>query len=161
MDEPPAVVVPVGADPDLPDEDRADDDFPLPVLHLDDLPTPAGGPPWIDPALLGAADAPVDPAPDLSGTPAGARADLAALDADPDASWETLRDAEDPAVRALTRLWHLTPTDPSPPAWAQRARPHRGFGRHFLGITEKMSPKAEVVAVARTVRCGRSCRWRS
>ncbi len=97
----------VGADPDLVDADSIDDDFPLPTLHLDDLPTPAGGPPWIDTSLLGSADPPVDPAAaDLSGTPEGARADLAALDADPDASWETLRDAEDPAVRALTRLWH-------------------------------------------------------
>ena len=106
-DEPPAVVDPVGADPDLMDADLADpDDFPLPTLHLDDLPTPAGGPPWIDPSLLGADSEPVAAEPDLTGTPEGARADLGALDADPEASWATLRDAEDPAVRALARLWH-------------------------------------------------------
>jgi hypothetical protein len=99
----------VGADPDLPDADWDPDPFPLPDLDLDELPEPAGGPPWIDASLLGAENTePLEPA----GSPEGARDDLAAADADPDASWDALRTTEDPAVRALARLW--APTDPEP-----------------------------------------------
>jgi hypothetical protein len=82
------------------------DPFP-PTLDLDVR--PADGGPWVDPALLGGARhwtadavepvAPTDP-------PAALLPDLAAADGDPDAGWDTLRDSDDPAVRALTRHWN-------------------------------------------------------
>lgn len=78
------------------------DPFP-PALDVDVQPGDGG--PWVDPGLLGDPDqstadpGPVDP-------PAALLPDLAAADGDPDAGWDTLRDSDDPAVRALTRLWN-------------------------------------------------------
>lgn len=69
---------------------------------------PGDGGPWVDPDLLGGPDhwtadglgpaGPADP-------PDALLPDLAAADGDPDAGWDTLRDTDDPAVRALTLHW--------------------------------------------------------
>jgi hypothetical protein len=66
---------------------------------------PADGRSWIDPDLLG------DPTAELAGDPPAdppdaLRADLAALDGDPDAGWDALHESADPAVRALAARWH-------------------------------------------------------
>ena len=62
---------------------------------------------WADPNLLGgAADAADDPSTD---PPEALRADLAAADGDPTADWATLRQSDDPAVRALALRWHPNP----------------------------------------------------
>jgi hypothetical protein len=89
------------------DADVTGDPFP-PALDLDVH--PADGGPWVDPALLGGRDA---VAGDPSGTelvspadpPEALRSDLAAADGNPDADWDTLRDSDDPAVRALANHW--------------------------------------------------------
>ncbi|GIF13509.1 hypothetical protein [Actinoplanes teichomyceticus] len=93
------------ADPPAPG-DTAGDDFP-PPLHVDELPEPVDGFPWIDTATLGDPDTyqpphePVDPA---------ALADHAGIDipdgADP---WTTLAASDDPAVSALARWWTPDP----------------------------------------------------
>ena len=82
------------------DTAAATDPFP-PPLDLD-VRTPDGG--WVDPDLLGRT---VDDGDDGDGTdpPEALRADLAAADGDPDADWATLRESDDPAVRALARYW--------------------------------------------------------
>jgi len=70
-----------------------------PPLDLD-VGRPDG--PWVDPDLVGGAEAdgpPTDP-------PEALRADLAVADGDPDADWPTLLDSDDPAVRALALRWH-------------------------------------------------------
>jgi hypothetical protein len=95
--------VPDGTDPVSWADAAGADPFP-PALDVDVQPDDGG--PWVDPGLLGGPDhwtadpgAPVDP-------PAALLPDLAAADGDPDAGWDTLRDSDDPAVRALTRLWN-------------------------------------------------------
>lgn len=78
------------------------DPFP-PALDVDVQPGDGG--PWVDPDLLGTpehwAAAGPDPEP-----PAALLPDLAAADGDPDAGWDTLRDSDDPAVRALAQHWN-------------------------------------------------------
>lgn len=78
------------------------DPFP-PALDMDV--TPADGGPWTDPELIGGGtdDWSADPVTD---PPAALLPDLAAADGDPDASWESLHDSDDPAVRALAAHWH-------------------------------------------------------
>lgn len=78
------------------------DPFP-PALDMDV--TPADGGPWTDPELIGGGteDRSADPVTD---PPAALLPDLAAADGDPDASWESLHDSDDPAVRALATHWH-------------------------------------------------------
>ncbi|HEY6745693.1 MAG TPA: hypothetical protein VI357_08230 [Mycobacteriales bacterium] len=83
----------------------AADPFP-PALDLDVQPGDAG--PWADPALLGDPDhgtGVAEPAPPAD-PPAALLPDLAAADGDPDAGWDTLRDSDDPAVRALALRWN-------------------------------------------------------
>jgi hypothetical protein len=97
-----------GTDPAGWTADAGADPFP-PALDLDVA--PADGGPWVDPDLLGGPDRwtagatgpdPVDP-------PAALLPDLAAADGDPDAGWDTLRDSDDPAVRALAGHWRPGP----------------------------------------------------
>jgi hypothetical protein len=73
--------------------------FPPPLgLHI----RPADGS-WADPGLLG----PAEDAPDHAADPPDALlADLAAAEGDPAADWRTLRESDDPAVRALALRWH-------------------------------------------------------
>jgi hypothetical protein len=97
-----------GTDPAGWTADTNGDPFP-PALDVDVQPGDGG--PWVDPDLLGGPDhwsadtsgpelvTPVDP-------PAALLPDLAAADGDPDADWDTLRDSDDPATRALTRHWN-------------------------------------------------------
>ncbi|HST65823.1 MAG TPA: hypothetical protein VLM05_11600 [Mycobacteriales bacterium] len=95
-----------GTDPAGWTEAAGTDPFPA-ALDLDVAPGDGG--PWVDPGLLGGPDhwtadtaevaVPVDP-------PAALLPDLAAADGDPDAGWDTLRDSDDPAVRALARHWN-------------------------------------------------------
>ena len=74
------------------------DPFP-PRLDLDVRPADGS---WVDPDLLGlvegAVDRPTDP-------PGVLLADLAVADGDPVADWTTLRESDDPAVRALALRW--------------------------------------------------------
>lgn len=72
--------------------------FPPPLdLHV----RPSDGA-WVDPGLLG----PIEDGPDQAADPPAALlADLAAADGDPAADRTTLRESDDPAVRALTRRW--------------------------------------------------------
>ena len=66
--------------------------------------TPADGGPWTDPELIGGTDdGSADPVTD---PPAALLPDLAAADGDPGATWDSLRDSDDPAVRALATHWH-------------------------------------------------------
>ncbi|HEV2086991.1 MAG TPA: hypothetical protein VGR21_01640 [Cryptosporangiaceae bacterium] len=104
-----------GTEPDLPvaeDTDRP----PLPELDLDRIPEPAGGVPWSDPTILGVGPRAGDPlggTDDPAGTPVGATTDLMlalgeTASGEEATQWATLRDAEDPAVRALARFWAPT-----------------------------------------------------
>lgn len=81
------------------------DPFP-PALDVDVQPGDGG--PWVDPDLLGGPDSwstGADPAPPAD-PPAALLPDLAAADGDPDAGWDTLRDSDDPAIRALALHWN-------------------------------------------------------
>lgn len=107
--QPPPVPDPLfGTDPDAVDladaEGWAGYEFP-PVLDLADLPEPVDGPPWSDPALLGAEQLPQAVrfgAPEPADLAQYAAMDLSAAGDDP---WAALRDAEDPATSALARWW--------------------------------------------------------
>lgn len=101
-----------GTDPDrnwLTDDPAwAADPFP-PALEFDHPPEPVDGWPWSDPTLLGVADMPALPEPDIGYPPGPPVSDLYAYDAaEPqpgDDSWASLAGSDDPATSSLARFW--------------------------------------------------------
>jgi hypothetical protein len=77
----------------------ATDPFP-PPLDLDVRPVDGL---WVDAGLLGRVE---DAGRQHTDPPDALLADLAAAAGDPAADWATLRDSDDPAVRALALRWH-------------------------------------------------------
>ncbi|MEV4627202.1 hypothetical protein AB0J90_13015 [Micromonospora sp. NPDC049523] len=106
-----AAEAPVGADPDL-DPYADTDTWPQPVFpdafDAGAVPEPVDGFPWADPATLGDADTPPDPATTAwTGAPEPAElAGYAAEEVPPgEDPWTALAASDDPATSALARFW--------------------------------------------------------
>lgn len=97
---PPAVDVPLGADPDVGEQAYVVAQFPPPLV-FDGLPEPVDGYPWADADLL--SDTVVGAPPVADDVPTVAQvAGYAGSDA---THWQTLAGDPDPATAALARFW--------------------------------------------------------